>query len=178
MALTKPKYFVPVHGEFRMLKTHAELAKQMGLQSKDILIPELGDIIELSQEKVRKNGKVQFGSVLVDGLGVGDVGSVVLRDRKLLSEDGMVTVVVTVDSESGSVIAGPDLISRGFIFVKEADHLMEDARRIVKKVLIGAEGTKMKDVEFIQNQIREQLRNFFYRKTKRRPMIMPIIMDI
>ena len=178
MALTKPKYFVPVHGEFRMLKSHAELAEQMGLQSKDILIPELGDIIELSKEKVRKNGKVQFGSVLVDGLGVGDVGSVVLRDRKLLSEDGMVTVVVTVDSESGSVIAGPDLISRGFIFVKEADHLMEDARRIVKKVLIGAEGTKMKDVEFIQNQIREQLRNFFYRKTKRRPMIMPIIMDI
>ena len=178
MALTKPKYFVPVHGEFRMLKTHAELAIQMGLQSKDILIPELGDIIELSQEKVRKNGKVQFGSVLVDGLGVGDVGSVVLRDRKLLSEDGMVTIVITVDSESGSVIAGPDLISRGFIFVKEADSLMEDARRIVKKILIGAEGTKLKDTEFIQNQIREQLRNFFYRKTKRRPMIMPIIMDI
>ncbi len=177
-ALVKPKYFVPVHGEYRMLKIHADLAKQMGMDSKNILIPELGDIIELSRDKIRKNGKVQNGAILVDGLGVGDVGSVVLRDRKHLSEDGMVTVVVTVDSQSGSVIAGPDLISRGFIFVKEAEKLMEDARLMVKKILDDAEGPKMRNTEFIQNQIRDQLKNFLFRKTKRSPMIMAIIMEI
>ena len=161
-----------------MLKIHSGLARQMGMEPRNILIPELGDIIELSQKQIRKNGKVQHGQILVDGLGVGDVGSVVLRDRKHLSEDGMVTVVVTVDQETGSVIAGPDLISRGFVFTEGAEQLMEDSRRIVKTILAEAEGRKMKDVEAVKNQIREQLRNFLFRRTKRNPMIIAIIMEI
>ncbi|MFB0958750.1 ribonuclease J [Proteiniclasticum sp. QWL-01] len=177
-ALVKPKYFIPVHGEYRMLKIHSDLARKMGMESKNILIPETGDILELSQTSLRKNGKVQSGQILVDGLGVGDVGSIVLRDRKHLSEDGMVTVVVTVDMTSGTVIAGPDLISRGFVFIKEAEQLMEDSRIIVRNLLTEAEGTRLKNTEFVKNQIREQLRNFLFRRTKRSPMIVPIIMEI
>lgn len=177
-ALVKPKYFIPVHGEYRHLKIHSELAQTMGLDSKNILIPELGDIIEVSRSGIRKNGKVQTGQVLVDGLGVGDVGSIVLRDRKHLSEDGILTVVTTVDSQSGTVIAGPDIISRGFVFIKEAEQLMEDARLMVKKILLDAEGPKMQNTEYVKNQIREDLKNFLFQRTKRKPMIMPIIMEI
>lgn len=177
-ALVKPKYFIPVHGEYRHLKVHSELAQMMGLESKNILIPELGDIIEISQSGIKRNGKVQTGQIFIDGLGVGDVGSIVLRDRKHLSEDGILTVVTTVDSQSGTVIAGPDIISRGFVFIKEAEQLMEDARVMVKKILMDAEGKKMQNTEYVKNQIREDLKNFLFQRTKRKPMIMPIIMEI
>lgn len=177
-ALTKPKYFIPVHGEYRHLSIHAELAKTMGMEQKNILIPENGDIIELSKERIRKNGKVQTGQILVDGLSVGDVGNVVLRDRKHLSEDGILTVVVTVDSESGTVIAGPDIISRGFVYIKESEKLMNEVRSITKKILSDNEGKKMQNIEFVNNQIKDGLRNFLYRKTQRNPMILPVIMEI
>ncbi len=177
-ALVKPKYFIPVHGEFRHLKVHSELAQKMGMDPKNIMIPENGDIIELSQKGIRKNGKVQTGQILVDGLGVGDVGSIVLRDRKHLSEDGILTVVVTVDSESGSVIAGPDIISRGFVYIKESEKLLEEVRKIVKNILDDAEGKKLKNVEYVKNQIKDDLKNFLWQRTKRQPMILPVIMEI
>lgn len=177
-ALTKPKYFIPVHGEYRHLQVHSELAQKMGMASQNILIPENGDIIELTKDKIRKNGKVQSGQIMVDGLGVGDVGNVVLRDRKHLSEDGILTVVVTVDSASGSLIAGPDVISRGFVYIKEAENLMEDARVMVKKLLVQAEGAKLQNTEYMKNQIKDTLRNFLYQRTMRKPMILPVITNI
>lgn len=177
-ALVKPKYFIPVHGEYRHLKIHSELAQKMGLDSQHVMIPENGDIIELSSKGIRKNGKVQSGQILVDGLGVGDVGSIVLRDRKHLSEDGILTVVITVDSESGSVIAGPDIISRGFVYIKESEKLLEDVRKIVKDILTDAEGKKMKNTEYVKNQIKDDLKNFLWQRTMRKPMILPVIMEI
>lgn len=177
-ALTKPKYFIPVHGEYRHLSIHSELAKSMGVAAQNILIPENGDIIEISKDRIRKNGKVQTGQILVDGLSVGDVGNVVLRDRKHLSEDGILTVVVTVDKESGTVIAGPDILSRGFVYIKESEKLMTEVRGIVNKILENAEGKKMQNIEYVNNQIKDGLRNFLYRKTQRNPMILPVIMEI
>lgn len=177
-ALTKPKYFIPVHGEYRHLKVHSELAQKMGMPSKNILIPENGVIIEVSENEIKKNGIVQSGQVLVDGLGVGDVGNIVLRDRKHLSLDGILTVVATVDSESGHLIAGPDIISRGFVFVKEAEGLMDGIKDIARDILDNNEGDKMKNTEYVKNQIKEELKNFLWQRTMRKPMIVPIIMEI
>lgn len=177
-ALTKPKYFIPVHGEYRHLKVHSELAQKMGMPNKNILIPENGVIIEVSENEIKKNGTVQSGQVLVDGLGVGDVGNIVLRDRKHLSLDGILTVVATVDSESGHLIAGPDIISRGFVFVKEAEGLMDGIKDIARDILDNNEGDKMKNTEYVKNQIKEELKNFLWQRTMRKPMIVPIIMEI
>lgn len=176
--LVRPRFFIPVHGEYRHLKQHAELAVSVGLNHRNYVLPETGDVIEITRNSIRKNGSVTSGQVLVDGLGVGDVGHIVLRDRKHLSQDGILTVVVTLDRESASVIAGPDIISRGFVYVRESEGLMDEAREIVKEVLNECEKSKITDWATIKSRIRDELRNFLYEKTKRKPMILPIIMEI
>ncbi len=176
--LVKPRNFIPVHGEFRHLKQHGELAMKLGLPAKNIHIPENGEVIEVTRDSIRKNGTVTSGQIFVDGLGVGDVGNIVLRDRKHLSQDGILTVVVTIEKESSTVIAGPDIISRGFVYVRESERLMDDAREIVKKVLRNCEEKKITDWATMKTNIKDELRNFLYEKTKRRPMILPIIMEI
>ncbi|MCL2321136.1 MAG: ribonuclease J, partial [Oscillospiraceae bacterium] len=144
-SLVKPKYFIPIHGEYKHLKTHCDLAVGLGMDPKNIIIAENGEVVEVSKEGIRKNGFVSSGQIFVDGLGVGDVGSVVLRDRKHLSQDGILTVVVTMDKGNSSVIAGPDIISRGFVYVRESEDLMEEARELVKTTLKECEENKVKD---------------------------------
>jgi ribonuclease J len=176
--LVKPRFFIPVHGEYRHLKQHGELAVRLGLPPKNFLIPENGDVIEITRDSVRKNGTVISGNVFVDGLGVGDVGNIVLRDRKHLSQDGILTVVVTIEKESGTVIAGPDIISRGFVYVRESEDLMDQAKEIVKSVLRQCEENKISDWATMKSSMKNELRMFLYEKTKRKPMILPIIMEI
>jgi ribonuclease J len=176
--LVKPKFFIPVHGEYRHLKQHGELAAKLGMAEKNIYLGENGDVIELSRDVIRKTGSVISGQVFVDGLGVGDVGNIVLRDRKHLSQDGILTVVVTLDKESGTVIAGPDIISRGFVYVRESEDLMEEARERVREALRECEEKHITEWPTIKNNLREVLRVYLYEKTKRRPMILPIIMEV
>lgn len=176
--LVKPKFFIPVHGEYRHLKQHAELAVKLGLQSSNVVIADNGDVIEVTRDSIRKNGSVISGQVFVDGLGVGDVGNIVLRDRKHLSQDGILTVVVTIEKESGSVIAGPDIISRGFVYVRESEDLMEEARELVKDALKKCEEKHITEWASIKSNIKEVLRVFLYERTRRKPMILPIIMEI
>lgn len=176
--LVKPKFFMPVHGEYRHLKQHAELAVKLGLPSSNVVIADNGDVIEVTRDSIRKNGTVISGQVFVDGLGVGDVGNIVLRDRKHLSQDGILTVVVTIEKESGSVIAGPDIISRGFVYVRESEDLMEEARELVKDALKKCEEKHITEWASIKSNIKEVLRVFLYERTRRKPMILPIIMEI
>lgn len=176
--LVKPKFFIPVHGEYRHLKQHAELAIKLGMPSNNIIIGDNGEVIEVSRDAIRKNGTVVSGQVFVDGLGVGDVGNIVLRDRKHLSQDGILTVVVTIEKESGSVIAGPDIISRGFVYVRESEDLMGEARELVREALRECEEKRITEWASIKSNIKEVLRMFLYEKTKRKPMILPIIMEI
>lgn len=176
--LVNPKFFIPVHGEYRHLKQHADLAVKLGMPSKNVLIADNGDVIEVTRTSIKKTGTVVSGQVFVDGLGVGDVGNIVLRDRKHLSQDGILTVVVTIEKESGNVIAGPDVISRGFVYVRESEDLMEQAKEIVKKVLENCEEQHIKEWATIKSNIKDSLRTFLYEKTKRKPMILPIIMEI
>lgn len=176
--LVKPRFFIPVHGEYRHLKQHAELACKLGLPERNFVIAENGDVVEVARNYIKKNGTVTSGQVFVDGLGVGDVGHIVLRDRKHLSQDGILTVVVTIEKETSTVIAGPDIISRGFVYVRESEGLMDEAREIVKNVLEDCEEKKISDWATLKSNIREELREFLYEKTKRKPMILPIIMEI
>lgn len=176
--LVKPKFFIPVHGEYRHLKQHVELAVKLGMPSGNTLISDNGDVIEVSRDAIRKNGTVVSGQVFVDGLGVGDVGNIVLRDRKHLSQDGILTVVVTIEKESGSVIAGPDIISRGFVYVRESEDLMGEARELVRDALRECEEKHITEWASIKSNIKDVLRMFLYEKTKRKPMILPIIMEI
>lgn len=176
--LVKPKYFMPVHGEYRHLKQHAMLAKRLGMKDENIFIMENGMTLELDRKKARIAGSVTAGQVLVDGLGVGDVGNIVLRDRKHLSQDGILTVVVTISKETGAVIAGPDIISRGFVYVRESEDLMDEAKEIVKGVLSKCEEKQITDWSTMKTNIKEALRSFLYERTKRKPMILPIIMEI
>ena len=177
-ALVKPKFFIPVHGEYRHLKQHAELAVDVGLSEKNFMIAENGDVIEITRDSIKKNGSVTSGQIFVDGLGVGDVGNIVLRDRKHLSQDGILTVVVTISKETASVVAGPDIISRGFVYVRESEDLMDEAKEIVKDVLRDCEKKGICDWATMKSNIRDGLRSFLYEKTKRKPMILPIIMEI
>ena len=177
-AIAKPQYFIPVHGELKHLKKHADLAKSMGMDGSNILIPTNGSYIELNKSYIRNGSPVQAGKVLVDGLGVGDVGSIVLRDRKHLGQDGLIVVVSTLDSSDGHVISGPDIVSRGFVYVKESETLMDAARRIVVDVLESCADEKIYDWGTIKIRVREELSKFFYDKTGRSPMILPIIMEI
>jgi ribonuclease J len=176
--LVRPTFFIPVHGEYRHLKQHSELAARLGMEPGNIIIADNGDVIEISKDSIRKSGTVVSGQVFVDGLGVGDVGNIVLRDRKHLSQDGILTVVVTIEKESGSVIAGPDIISRGFVYVRESEDLMEQSRIIVKEALRECEEKHITDWATIKTNIKDALRAFLYEKTKRKPMILPIIMEI
>lgn len=176
--LVKPKFFMPVHGEYRMLKQHTDLAVKLGMPRENIIIAENGDVIEITKDTIKKSGTVIAGQVFVDGLGVGDVGNIVLRDRRHLSQDGIVTVVVTISREGGKVIAGPDIISRGFVYVRESEDLMEEARVIVRDSLRECEENSITEWATIKSKIKEVLRLFLYEKTKRKPMILPIIMEV
>ena len=176
--LVKPKYFIPVHGEYRHLKQHGELANSIGVPKSNILIPEIGDVIEVTRNSIKKSGSVISGQIFVDGLGVGDVGNIVIRDRKHLSQDGILTVVVTLSKENKAIIAGPDIISRGFVYVRESEKLMDEARDIVRSVFAKCEEQKITDWSTLKSTVRDELRSFLYEKTKRKPMILPIIMEI
>jgi ribonuclease J len=177
-ALTKPKFFIPVHGEYRHLHYHAQLAISMGMPEENVMIPEIGDVIELDGREMVPAGVVPAGSVLVDGLGIGDVGSVVLRDRKLLSEDGMLIVVMGVDHELGEVVTGPDIISRGFVYMRESDNLLEGAREIAKKAIDQYGQIENSDWSHIKGDVRDAVQKYIYEKLKRKPMILPIIVEI
>ena len=178
IALTKPKYFIPVHGEYRQLMAHAETAASMGIQPKNILLMSNGRILEIDQDEAKFNGTVQSGRVLVDGLGVGDVGNVVLRDRQHLSQDGLIIIVLTMDSNTGEVVAGPDVISRGFVYVKESETLMDDVKSVVRHEIKKCEEKEIRDWSTIKSTVRENLKDYIFTKTKRNPMIIPIIMEI
>ena len=176
--LVRPKYFIPVHGEYRHLIKHAKLAKDLGMPSENIVIAENGSVIEITKNGIDINGKIQSGKVLVDGLGVGDVGNIVLRDRRQLSQDGIMIVVVTIDRETCQVVAGPDIVSRGFVYVREAEDLMEEARERVLFALDRCETNGISEWSMIKSSIRENLGRFLYERTRRRPMILPIIMEV
>ena len=176
--LVRPKHFIPVHGEYRHLQQHGELAIKLGLDSKNVVIPDVGDIIEVTRSGIKKNGSVISGQVFVDGLGVGDVGNIVLRDRKHLSQDGILTVVVTLSKENKTIVAGPDIISRGFVYVRESESLMDEARDIVRNILFDCEEKNISDWATLKSNVRDELRSYLYEKTKRKPMILPIIMEI
>lgn len=178
LSLIKPKYFIPAHGEVRHLLKHAELATQMGTDPSDIFILENGDVLEFNKDSAAITGSVPSGNILVDGLGIGDVGNIVLRDRKHLSEDGLIVVVVTISKQEGRVVSGPDIISRGFVYVRESVDLMDEARDVVKKTLEKCDRKSISDWSTLKTNIREDLRGFLYHRTKRNPMILPIIMEI
>ena len=177
-ALCKPKFFIPVHGEQRHLQIHGKLAKQMGMNPKNIIINDIGNVLELSGRTCKVNGTVPAGIVLVDGTGVGDVGSVVLRDRKHLAQDGMIVVCVNLSSQDGSVITGPDIITRGFIYVKESEELMEELREVAMEAIDRCARKHIRDWTAIKSAIKNDLSGYLYKHTKRNPMILPVLMEI
>jgi len=177
-ALTRPRFFIPVHGEQRHLQIHARLAKQMGTLPKNICVAELGNVIELGKKSLKINGTVTAGMVLVDGTGVGDVGSVVLRDRKHLAQDGMIVVCVNISSQDGAVITEPDIITRGFIYVKESEELMDELREVVWEAIDRCSRKRVKDWAALKSAIKNDLSGYLYKTTKRNPMILPVIMEI
>jgi ribonuclease J len=177
-ALVKPKFFIPVHGEQRHLKAHAKLAQEMGMDPRNIIISDIGKVIELTPNSAKLNGSVPAGKVFVDGYGVGDVGSVVLRDRKHLAEDGMIVVVASLSGEDGALISGPDIITRGFVYVKESEGLMEELRGVALEALQRCQAEAVTDWSTIKSAIKSDLSGFLYKKTKRNPMILPVIMEV
>jgi len=177
-SLIKPKFFMPVHGEYRHLKQHANLAQGLGMAPENIFIPDIGKVLELTSDTAKVNGAVNAGRILVDGLGVGDVGSVVLRDRKHLSQDGLIVVVITTDKETGAIIAGPDIISRGFVYVRESEDLMDEVKEVTRAAIQKSQNLKKYDWTAKKSLIKDTLRDYLYEKTKRKPMILPIIMEI
>ncbi len=178
LALTKPRFFMPVHGEYKHLKKHCDLAAAMGVPRENMVIGEIGRIVELSPEQIALGGTVPSGSVMVDGLGVGDVGSIVLRDRKHLAQDGLIIVVVAMDSATGEVVSGPDIVSRGFVYVREAEDMMNDARRVCLRAVSRCREQEIQDWGSIKTAIKDQLGQFVWGRTKRSPMILPIIQEV
>ena len=176
--LLRPKYFIPVHGEYRHLHHHAELAKKLGMPEDNVVIAEIGDVIELDQNKLDVTGVVPNGSVLIDGLGVGDVGAVVLRDRKHLAEDGLLIVVMGVDHDLGTVVSGPDIISRGFVYMREADELIDGAREAATRAIEAFGPIDSSEWNHLKNDVRDSVQRYIYDTIKRNPMIMPIIVEI
>ena len=176
--IIKPKYFIPVHGERRHLIKHAELAVSMGMPENHALVCDTGDVIEINKNNIKKVGTVPLELVLVDGIGVGDVGSIVLRDRKHLGEDGLIVLVATLDSENKRVIAGPDIVSRGFVYVRESEHLMDEAKRVALKVLESCSNQKTTDWNIIKTKVRDELYRLFHNRTRRNPVILPVIMEV
>jgi ribonuclease J len=176
--LMQPKFFIPIHGEYRMLKAHAKLAKSMGIPSDNIIIPEKGEVIEINEEEMFYHGKVPSGNVLIDGIGVGDVGNIVLRDRKLFSQDGVLVVVVTIKKSEKRLVGDPELITRGFVYVRESEKLIEDSNTLVKETVDKYLLKESIDWGGIKQEIREKLNQFLFEKTKRKPMIIPILMEV
>ena len=178
IALAKPKYFIPVHGEYRQLIAHSETAQSMGIDKDNIIMLQNGRVLEINEDSAEFTGTVQSGRVLVDGLGVGDVGNIVLRDRQHLSQDGLIIIVLTMDGSTGDVIAGPDVISRGFVYVRESENLMDDVKAVVRHEVKKCEEKEIRDWSTIKTTVRENLRDYIFAKTKRNPMIIPIIMEV
>ena len=176
--LVHPKYALPVHGEYRHLKAQATLAENIGIPKDNIFIMKTGDVLEMDQDSAKVTGHVQTGAILVDGLGVGDVGNIVLRDRQHLAEDGIVIAVLTLEKYSNQILAGPDIVSRGFVYVREAEDLMEEAREIVEDAMQNCLSHRVTDWSKMKNAIRDSLGEFLWKRTKRRPMILPIIMEV
>ena len=178
LTLVRPKYFLPVHGEFRQLIAHSDTAKKVGIPAENIILTKNGKILELNENEAKFTGNVPFGKVMVDGLGVGDVGNIVLRDRQHLSQDGLIIVVITMDSATGEVVAGPDIISRGFVYVRESENLMDDVKALITEELDICVEKGITDWTTIKTTIRDNLKDYIYQKTKRNPMILPIIMEV
>ena len=177
-ALTKPKYFIPVHGEQKHLKKHADLAISMGMPKENVFIGDVGNVIEINKNYMKRLPPVTAGNVLVDGLGVGDVGSIVLRDRKHLGQDGLIVVVATIDAIDGHIISGPDIVSRGFVYVRESESLMEEAKDKIINVLEDCAYDDLHEWGVIKTKIKDELSKLLYEKTRRNPMILPIIMEV
>lgn len=176
--LMRPKYFIPIHGEYRMLRLHGQLGESVGIDREDIFIVDNGEIVEIQNGVARKAGRVPSGNILIDGLGVGDVGNIVLRDRKLLSQDGILVVVVTLSKQEGTILSGPDIISRGFVYVRESEGLLDEANRIVTGTLQRLMSENINEWASLKTQVKDALGRFLYEQTKRRPMILPIIMEV
>ena len=177
-ALAKPKYFIPVHGEYRQLMAHAETAKSMGVDVQNIFMSTNGRIIELNEKEAKLTGSVPCGKILVDGYGVGDVGNVVLRDRQHLSQDGLIVIVMTMDSATGEIVAGPDVISRGFVYVKESENLMDEVKKFIREEVQMLENRGIRDWSTIKSTLKDHIRDYIFQRTKRNPMILPIIMSL
>ena len=178
MALTRPKYFMPIHGEFKHLVQNKKLAMYMGIPESNIFLADIGRVLEVSPEGARFNGTVPSGVVLVDGYGVGDIGNIVLRDRRHLSQDGLLVVVATVDLSYHMMMSGPDIVSRGFVYVRESEELMEKAREIAQKAIEDCLEHNIEDRTEIKAAVKNPLSKFIFQQTGRKPMILPIIMDI
>lgn len=176
--LMRPKYFMPIHGEYRMLRMHGQLAENVGVEKENIFICDIGETLEIQNGTARKAGKVSCGNILIDGLGVGDVGNIVLRDRKLLSQDGILVVVVTLSKQDGKIMSGPDIISRGFVYVRESEGLLEEANKIVSNTLTKLMSENVNEWASLKTNVKEALGRFLYEQTRRRPMILPIIMEV
>ncbi|MFS0839295.1 ribonuclease J [Paenibacillus sp. 1P03SA] len=176
--LMKPKYFIPIHGEYRMLRLHGQLAESVGVDQEDIFILDNGDTVEIQGGVARKGARIQAGNILIDGLGVGDVGNIVLRDRKLLSQDGILVVVVTLSKQDGTILSGPDIISRGFVYVRESEGLLDEANRIVTSTLNKLMNDNVNEWASLKTHVKDALGRFLYEQTRRRPMILPIIMEV
>lgn len=178
MNLVRPKFFIPVHGEYKHLRKHADLAVAMGIPEKNVHISQIGEVMELDGQTLKVTGTVPSGQVLVDGLGVGDVGSIVLRDRKHLAEDGLIILVAAIDGNTGALLSGPDIVSRGFVYVREAEDLMNETRRIAKKTIDECRAGNIREWGTIKNRLRDDVGGFLFQKTRRSPMILPIIQEI
>ncbi|MBQ7930216.1 MAG: ribonuclease J [Clostridia bacterium] len=177
-ALTKPKFFMPIHGEYHHLMQHKELAEYMGMDPKNIFVMDIGQVLELDNDHAKRNGTVPAGRMLVDGYGVGDVGNIVLRDRRHLAQDGLIVVVATVDADEATIVSGPDLISRGFVYVRESEELMDEVRELVRDVLCDTLDSGITEWTQMKNNVKDALSKHLYAKTKRKPMILPIIMNV
>ena len=178
ISLAKPKYFMPVHGEYRQLRAHAETAKEMGIPAENIFILENGKTLELNKKEAKITTSVPSGKILVDGLGVGDVGNIVLRDRQHLSQDGLIVIVMTMDGSTGEIVSGPDVVSRGFVYVRESETLMDDVKRVIKQEVQTFEEEGVRDWSTIKSTLKDDLRDYIFQRTKRNPMILPIIMEV
>ena len=178
IALAKPKYFIPVHGEYKHLRIHSEMAISMGVDKENTFILTNGKVLEMNEDEAKFTGTVPSGRVLIDGLGIGDVGNIVLRDRQHLAQDGLIIIVLTMDSSTGEVVAGPDVISRGFVYVRESENLMDDVKSVVRHEISKCEERGIRDWSTIKSTVKENLRDYIFIKTKRNPMIIPIIMEV
>lgn len=176
--IMRPKFFIPIHGEYRMLRLHSDLAESMGIPHENIFLLDNGDTVEINKGKARYGPKIPVGNVLIDGLGVGDVGNIVLRDRKLLSQDGILVVVVTISKQKGAILSGPDIISRGFVYVRESEELLDEANRLVTQTLTKLMQDNVNEWSSLKTSVRDVLGRYLYEQTRRRPMILPIIMEV